>query len=65
MENDHSCKIDGIGSIQIQMFCEKVLTLTNVEHISSMCKNLISLEEVDMRGKLLMESPQLKKVPTC
>lgn len=31
------------------MFDEKNLTLTNVQHISSMRKNLISLGKVDMK----------------
>lgn len=43
IKNDHSCKIEVIWSIWIQMFDAKVLTLTNVSHIFNMRKNLISL----------------------
>lgn len=50
MENDHSCKIEDMGSIRIPMFDGKTLRLTNVRHIFCIRNNLISVGEVDMRG---------------
>jgi len=50
MGNDQPCKIVGIGSVKIQMFDGVVRTLTNVRHIPDMCKNLISLGELDSKG---------------
>src|SRR5665811_903002 len=50
MGNDQPCRIEGIGSIKIQMFDGVVRTLTNVRYIPDMRKNLISLGILDTKG---------------
>ncbi|WVZ84769.1 hypothetical protein U9M48_031759 [Paspalum notatum var. saurae] len=43
-------KIAGIGSIQIKMADGIIRTLTDVRHISTMTRNLISLSTLDLKG---------------
>jgi 5'-3' exoribonuclease 2 len=43
-------KIVGIGSIQIKMSDGVIRTLTNVRHIPTMTRNLISLSTLDLKG---------------
>jgi len=43
-------KIVGIGSIQIKMSDGVIKTLTNVMHIPTMTRNLISLSTLDLKG---------------
>jgi hypothetical protein len=50
MGNDLSCKVVGIGSIQIKMFDGTVKILTDVRHVPKLRKNLISLGVLDTRG---------------
>jgi hypothetical protein len=50
MGNDISCKVVGIGSIQIKMFDGTVKILTDVRHVLELRKNLISLGVLDTRG---------------
>ena len=47
MGNDISCKVVGIGSIQIKMFDGFVKILTDVRHVPELRKNLISLGVLD------------------
>jgi hypothetical protein len=47
MGNDISCKVVGIGSIQINMFDGSIKILTNVRHVHELRKNLISLGVLD------------------
>ena len=43
-------KIVGIGSIQIKISDGVIRTLTNVRHIPTMTRNLISLSTLDLKG---------------
>ena len=43
-------KIVGIGSIQIKIYDGVIRTLTNVRHIPTMMRNLISLSTLDLKG---------------
>ena len=47
MGNDISCKVVGIGSIQIKMFDGTIKILTDVRHVPEVRKNLISLGVLD------------------
>ncbi|KAG7981002.1 hypothetical protein I3843_05G210500 [Carya illinoinensis] len=48
--NDMACDIVGIGSVEIKMYDGLVRTLSNVRHIPSLKKNLISLGILDSFG---------------
>jgi hypothetical protein len=48
--NDFSCKIVGVGSVQIKMHDVYVRTLTNVRNVSELRKNFISLGVLDYVG---------------
>jgi hypothetical protein len=50
MGKDISCKVVGIGSIQIKMFDGTVKILTKVRHVHELRKNLISLGVLDTGG---------------
>lgn len=50
MGDNSSCKVAGIGSIQIKMFDGIVRTLTDVRHIPDLKRNLISLSTLDGKG---------------
>ena len=47
MGNNHACKAIGIGSIQIKMYDEVVRTLTDVRHIPTLKRDLLSLGALD------------------
>ena len=50
IENNATCKIVGVGSIQIKMFDGMVRTLSDVRHVPGLKKNLISLGTLDKNG---------------
>ncbi|KAK3010846.1 hypothetical protein RJ639_011525 [Escallonia herrerae] len=50
MRNNVTCKVVGIGSIQIRMHDGIVRTLTDVRHVLELRKNLISLGTLDSNG---------------
>jgi len=50
MVNDIVCKTIGIGNIHMRMFDGQVQTLTNVRHVPSLKKNLLSLRALKARG---------------
>jgi hypothetical protein len=50
MGNDISCKIVGIGSVQIKMYDITIRTLTDVRHVPELRNNLISLGVLDSSG---------------
>jgi hypothetical protein len=50
MGNDFSCKIVGVGSVQIKMHDGTVRTLKDVRHVPEVIKNLISLGVLDSVG---------------
>jgi hypothetical protein len=50
MGNDISCKVVGIGSIQIKMFDGTVKILIDVRHVPALRKNLIYLGVLDTGG---------------
>ena len=47
MKNNMSCKTIGIGSIKIRMHDDIVRTLSNIQHVPDLKKNLISLGTLD------------------
>ena len=50
MGNNSPCTVVGMGTVQIKMFDGIVRTLTEVRHVPSMSKNLISLSTLDKKG---------------
>ena len=50
MENDVVCKTVSIGNIRMRMFNGQVRTLTNVQHVPDLKKNLLSLRALEARG---------------
>ena len=48
--NDMHYKTTGIGSIKIRMLDDVVRTLTNVQHVPELRKNLISVGKLDENG---------------
>jgi hypothetical protein len=50
MGNDFSCKIVGVGSVQIRMHDGSVRTLTDVRHVPELRNNLVSLGVLDFAG---------------
>jgi hypothetical protein len=62
MGNDISCKVVGVGSIQIKMFDGTVKILTDVKHIPELRKNLISLGVLDTRGYMSIVQGGVMKV---
>ena len=51
MGSNTSCKVVGIGTIQIKSHDGTVRTLSNVMHIPNLKKNLISLDTLDTEEK--------------
>ena len=49
MGNNASCKISGIGMIQIKMFHEVVRIFGNVRHVPHLKRNMISLSILDSK----------------
>jgi hypothetical protein len=50
MGNNSPCDVVGMGTVQIKMFDGVVRTLTEVRHVPSMSRNLISLSTLDTKG---------------
>ena len=50
MDNNHPCKIVGVGSVRIKTHDGVVRTLVSVRHIPDMSKNLISLSTLEISG---------------
>src|SRR3954464_15392387 len=50
MGNDAECNVIETGNIQMRMFDGQVQTLSNVRHVPSMRKNLLSLEALEAQG---------------
>ena len=48
--NNSPCKIEGMGKVSINMFHGKVLTLRNVNYVTKLKRNLISLDILEPRG---------------
>jgi hypothetical protein len=48
--NDNQCNIVCVGSVQIKTHDGMTRTLTEVKHITSMARNLISLSTLDCDG---------------
>jgi hypothetical protein len=62
MGNDISCKVVGVGSIQIKMFDGTVKILTDVKHIPELRKNLISLGVLNTGGYMSIVQGGVMKV---
>jgi hypothetical protein len=50
LENDHLCKIAGVGTVRIKMHDGIIRTLMGVRHIPDLTKNLISLGSLEDVG---------------
>ena len=50
MGNDIVCKTVGIHNICMRMFDGQIRTLINVQHVSNLTKNLLSLGALKARG---------------
>ena len=50
MSNDSTCKMTGIGSVQIKMFDGVIRKLNDVRYVPDLKKNLISLGVLDASG---------------
>ena len=48
--DDHPYRVIGVGSVRIKMFDGVIQTLTHVEHISDLKKNLVSLGYLERNG---------------
>jgi hypothetical protein len=62
MGNDISCKVVGIGSIQIKMFDGSIKILTDVRHVPELRKNLMSLGVLDIGGYKSIVQGRVMKV---
>ncbi|KAG8485563.1 hypothetical protein CXB51_018918 [Gossypium anomalum] len=61
MGNNASCKITGVGTIKVKMFDGVVRTLSDVQHVPELKRNLISLSTLDSKGyRYTAESGVLK-----
>ena len=60
--NHTACKIIGIGTVKIKMFDGAVRTLTDVRHVPTWRKSLISLDTLDENGYSYSGSNGLIKV---
>jgi hypothetical protein len=49
MSDNSPCEVVGMGTNKIKMFDGVVRTLTEVQHVPSMCRNLISLSTLDTK----------------
>ena len=56
MGNDSTCKMTGIGSVQIKMFDGVIRKLNDVRYVRDLKKNLISLGVLDASGyRIILE----------
>lgn len=62
MDNNHSCKTVGLGSIRIKMYDGVVRTLMDVRHVPDLRKNLISVGALDSGGCKIVTWNGVKKV---
>ncbi|KAG8472774.1 hypothetical protein CXB51_034669 [Gossypium anomalum] len=61
MGNNASCKIVGVGTIKVKMFNGVFRTLSDVQHVLELKRNLISLSTLDSKGyRYTVESGVLK-----
>ena len=59
--NDSTCKIMGIGSVQIKMFDGVIRKPNDVRYVPDLKKNLISLGVLDASGyRIILEGGNLK-----
>ena len=65
MGNDFSCKIVGVGSVQIKMHDGSVRTLIDVRHVPKLRKKLISLGVLDSIGYKCTTQGGVLKVSKC
>ncbi|KAG8489021.1 hypothetical protein CXB51_017120 [Gossypium anomalum] len=49
MGNNASCKITGVGTIEVKMFDRVIRALSDVRHVSELKRNLISLSTLDLK----------------
>ena len=61
MGNDSTCKMTGIGSVQIKMFDGVIRKLNDVRHVPNLKKNFIFLGVLDVSGyRITLEGGNLK-----
>jgi hypothetical protein len=57
------CEVIGYGSVQFRMHDGMIRTLTDVRHVPTMSRNLISLNTLDLKGYKYSASGGVLKVP--
>jgi hypothetical protein len=50
MGDNTACEVINYGSVQFRMHDGMIRTLTDVRHVPTMSKNLISLSTLDLKG---------------
>ncbi|KAG8498778.1 hypothetical protein CXB51_005209 [Gossypium anomalum] len=65
MGNNASCKITGVGTIKFKMFDGVVRTLSDVQHVPELKKNLISLSTLDSKGYRYTTESRVLKIFKC
>jgi hypothetical protein len=62
MGDNTTCDVIGYGSIQLRMHNGMICTLTDVRHIPTMYRNLISLSNLDLKGYKYYASGEVLRV---
>ena len=62
MGNDHPCQAMGIGTVKLKMYDGVVRTLSEVQNVSDLKKNLISLDYLDSKSHNIMIEGGILKV---
>jgi hypothetical protein len=62
MGDNTACDVIGYGSIQFRMHNGMIRTLTNVRHIPTMYRNMVSLSTLDLKGYNYSASGEILKV---
>ncbi|KAG8498267.1 hypothetical protein CXB51_007036 [Gossypium anomalum] len=62
MGNNVSCKIAGVGTIKVKIFDGVVRTLSDVQHVPELKRNLISLSTLDSKGYIYTTESGVLKI---
>ncbi|KAG8492605.1 hypothetical protein CXB51_010032 [Gossypium anomalum] len=65
MGNNASGKIVGVGTIKVKMFSGIVRTLSDVQHVPELKRNLISLSTLDLKGYKYTAESRVLKISKC
>jgi hypothetical protein len=63
MGDNTACEVIGYGSVQFRMHDGMIRTLTDVRHVPTMSRNLISLNTLDLKGYKYSTLGGVLKVP--